>query len=185
MTEATRLFAQRGFEGTTSAALAKRCGVSEALLYKLFCNKKQLYGAMIEFKLTHWEPLKVDPETDAPLVEVLGDLARTTFERVEADPDFARLMRYAELQETEFKRTFHEARGKHLIAELEAFFVRRIATGELRRDLDTQLCASSFLCLCWNYACGAKVFQNDFFPQHPDEDVVSFLVTLFARGLAA
>src|SRR5262245_18460604 len=42
-----RLFADRGFHGTTTRALAEAAGVSEALLFKHFPNKEALYSAML------------------------------------------------------------------------------------------------------------------------------------------
>src|SRR5438128_3823000 len=42
-----RLFADRGFHGTTTRALAEEAGVSEALLFKHFPNKEALYSAML------------------------------------------------------------------------------------------------------------------------------------------
>src|SRR5437588_2066460 len=42
-----RLFAEKGFHGTTTRELAEAAGVSEALLFKHFPNKEALYGAMM------------------------------------------------------------------------------------------------------------------------------------------
>ena len=47
--EAVRdVFAEKGFEGTTTRELAKAAGVSEALLYKHFPSKESLYAAMLD-----------------------------------------------------------------------------------------------------------------------------------------
>jgi AcrR family transcriptional regulator len=47
--EAVRgVFAANGFDGTTTRALAKAAGVSEALLYKHFPSKESLYAAMLD-----------------------------------------------------------------------------------------------------------------------------------------
>jgi AcrR family transcriptional regulator len=42
------LFAEKGFDGTTTRELAKAAGVSEALLYKHFPSKESLYTAMLD-----------------------------------------------------------------------------------------------------------------------------------------
>src|ERR687891_2069012 len=42
------VFAEKGFDGTTTRELAKAAGVSEALLYKHFPSKQSLYAAMLE-----------------------------------------------------------------------------------------------------------------------------------------
>src|SRR6516164_9652983 len=44
-----RVFAERGFHGTTTRALAEAAGVSEALLFKHFPTKEALYSAMQAF----------------------------------------------------------------------------------------------------------------------------------------
>ena len=41
------VFAEKGFDGTTSRELAKAASVSEALLYKYFPSKESLYAAML------------------------------------------------------------------------------------------------------------------------------------------
>src|SRR5579859_4636826 len=41
-----RVFAEKGFDGTTTRELAAAAGVSEALLFKHFPNKEALYTAM-------------------------------------------------------------------------------------------------------------------------------------------
>ncbi len=42
------VFAEKGFDGTTTRELAKAAGVSEALLYKHFQSKESLYAAMLD-----------------------------------------------------------------------------------------------------------------------------------------
>ncbi|HWO43072.1 MAG TPA: helix-turn-helix domain-containing protein [Candidatus Eisenbacteria bacterium] len=42
------VFARNGFDGTTTRALARAAGVSEALLYKHFPSKESLYAAMLD-----------------------------------------------------------------------------------------------------------------------------------------
>src|SRR5436853_5560371 len=41
-----RVFAEKGFDGTTTRELAKAAGVSEALLFRHFPNKEALFSAM-------------------------------------------------------------------------------------------------------------------------------------------
>src|SRR2546423_13607425 len=43
---AQRVFAEKGFHGTTTRALAAAAGVSEALLFKHFPTKEALFAAM-------------------------------------------------------------------------------------------------------------------------------------------
>lgn len=43
-----RVFAEKGFDGTTTRELANAAGVSEALIYKHFPSKGSLYAAMLD-----------------------------------------------------------------------------------------------------------------------------------------
>ena len=44
---AVTLFSQRGFKGTTTKEIAKAAGVSEAIIFRHFATKDELYGAIL------------------------------------------------------------------------------------------------------------------------------------------
>jgi TetR/AcrR family transcriptional regulator len=44
---ATTLFSRKGFRGTTTREIARAVGVSEAMLFKHFATKEELYAAII------------------------------------------------------------------------------------------------------------------------------------------
>src|SRR6516164_5047348 len=64
-----RVFADKGFHGTTTRELAEAAGVSEALLFKHFPNKEALYSAML---------LDCCPAKDSPLLQRLKALEPST-----------------------------------------------------------------------------------------------------------
>jgi AcrR family transcriptional regulator len=47
---AMRLFSERGFRGTTTKEVAHAAGVSEAIIFRHFATKEDLYSAIIDFK---------------------------------------------------------------------------------------------------------------------------------------
>src|SRR5204863_8621227 len=47
---AMRLFSQRGFRGTTTKEIAQAAGVSEAMVFRHFATKKELYSAILDHK---------------------------------------------------------------------------------------------------------------------------------------
>jgi TetR/AcrR family transcriptional regulator len=49
---ATQLFAERGFDATTTAAIAAAAGVSEPILYRHFRSKQELFAAIVS-DVTH------------------------------------------------------------------------------------------------------------------------------------
>ena len=47
---AVDLFSKRGFKGTTTKEIAKVAGVSEAMVFRHFASKDELYGAILHNK---------------------------------------------------------------------------------------------------------------------------------------
>ena len=47
---AMRVFSERGFRGTTTREIAQAAGVSEAIIFRHFSTKEELYKAIIDFK---------------------------------------------------------------------------------------------------------------------------------------
>lgn len=178
----SRAFAAKGFVGTTSADLAAAAGVSQGMLYKLFGSKRALYQAMIEHKLAHagWGDFPV--EADASEEEFFRRMAQAIFSKVEADPDFVRLLLFSDLQGSEFAELFHEALGGAVVAAVGDYLRQGVASGQVRA-LDPDVTGVAFLCMTWQYAVGTKVFCQGRLPQAPDEEVIETLVSLFLRGI--
>ena len=47
---AVDLFSRKGFRGTTTREIAEAAGISEAMIFKHFATKRELYSAIIEVK---------------------------------------------------------------------------------------------------------------------------------------
>src|SRR3970040_199385 len=47
---AVDLFSRKGFRGTTTREIAEVAGISEAMIFKHFATKRELYSAIIESK---------------------------------------------------------------------------------------------------------------------------------------
>ena len=107
-----RVFAEKGFDGTTTRELAEQAGVSEALLFKHFPNKEALYSAM---QTSCWrgndpaiERLKaLEPSTSALVTLVHFMFSRKVGTRQANDEEDAihmRLMYRSMLEDGEFAR---------------------------------------------------------------------------------
>src|SRR5687768_12871308 len=70
---ACKLFAEKGFRGTTTRELAAAVGVTEPVLYEHFRTKRELYSAIIESKARQgMESLSALTEQHARLNDDLG-----------------------------------------------------------------------------------------------------------------
>src|SRR3981189_2322604 len=94
-----RVFAEKGFDGTTTRALADAAGVSEGLLFKHFPNKEALFTAMqadccTDEDLSIFERIKaLDPSASTLVLMVHFLVSRIVGGCKEADSDQAVLNR--------------------------------------------------------------------------------------------
>lgn len=110
---AMRLFSQRGFRGTTTKEIALAAGVSEAMVFRHFATKEELYSAIIDRKACLGD--ERDPyQVVADALErkddraVFEGLALDALEQNERDPEFQRLLLYSALEDHELAQMFWE-----------------------------------------------------------------------------
>jgi len=108
---AMRVFSQRGFRGTTTKEIALAAGVSEAMVFRHFATKEELYSAIIDHKACLGD--ERDPyQVVADALERKDDravferLALDALEQNECDPDFQRLLLHSALEEHELAQMF-------------------------------------------------------------------------------
>jgi AcrR family transcriptional regulator len=110
---AMRLFSQRGFRGTTTKEIAVAAGVSEAMVFRHFATKEELYSAILDHKACLHDAMDPLPRV-AQAIERKDDLA--VFEGIaldalsqyECDPEFQRLLLHSALEQHELAHMFWE-----------------------------------------------------------------------------
>jgi AcrR family transcriptional regulator len=137
LAEAVRLFASHGFSGTTTKAIAEAGGVSEAIIFRHFKDKKGLFAAIVREKARQdgydqmLETLQVLAKQgdDEGLV---FHLALRTLQRFGRDPDFHRLMLYAALEKPGLAKVSRRILGMPLFRLLRRYVIRRQKEGAFR-----------------------------------------------------
>ena len=139
--EAVRgVFAENGFDRTTTRKLAETAGVSEALLYKHFPSKQSLYAAMLEACAdgpTFAEfnrILALEPSTSTLAIMVHFTIAHYV-EAPSRDPAKAALnclMARSLLEDGEFVRLTHKRFAKAWMAKFAACVKAAARAGDLR-----------------------------------------------------
>jgi AcrR family transcriptional regulator len=144
---ATSLFAQQGFQGTTTKLIAERSGVTEALIFRHFPSKDELYWAVIERKIDCAAPLEHlldNLEAGGNDLEVLSRVALEVLERRAKDQTLSRLLLYTALEKHELSERFF----RNYIAnyfEVLARFIRSGITAGRFRKVDPLLAARGFI----------------------------------------
>lgn len=183
---AMALFANRGFKGTTTREIACAAGISEAIIFRHFATKEDLYDAIIahtlEKRFRVWEQEEGLLQPPEDIETSLRTFARAYIRRNGQDPTFIRLMLYSALEDHKFRERFLEAyRSPYLVAICKAL-EEGIRLGTCR-PVNPRLTVRAFFWSLLHYCIHRFVAQ----PQSPDlgdeEAVVDNLVNVFMRGL--
>lgn len=107
------LFSQHGFRGTTTKEIAVGAGISEAMLFKHFATKQELYSAILDHKAClhdEMDPSQIVAEAVARKDDraVFEGLALHALDQHELDPEFQRLLLHSALEEHELAQMFWE-----------------------------------------------------------------------------
>ena len=135
---ALHLFSTRGFRGTTTKAIAEAAGVSEALLFRYFQTKADLYGAILQQKArqagfdARLETFRRQAKRgdDWRLIHAVVSAIFASYER---DPDFERLMLYAALEGHELATTSRQLFGQPMFELVRDYVVQRQQAGAFRQ----------------------------------------------------
>jgi AcrR family transcriptional regulator len=133
-----KVFAEKGFDGTTTRELAEAAGVSEALLFKHFPNKEALYSAMQTSCCKGKDPaierlLALEPSTSALVTLVYFMFSCKVGVRLEDDEEAAiqmRLMLRSVLADGEFARLNLRHVASGWIPKIEKCLQAALASGD-------------------------------------------------------
>ena len=159
---ATELFAQQGFNGTTTREIADRVGVEETILFRLFPSKRDLYWAVIDAKTRSTsgrEQLEAQLDSGADERKMFAAIAQDILERNIKDSTLTRLLLFSGLEEHELSQRFFQTYIATYFDALAQYIQRRIRQGAYRR-VDPLLSARSFLGTVFNYFLVQELFAG-------------------------
>ena len=150
---AVDLFSQRGFKGTTTKEIARAAGVSEAMVFRHFATKNELYGAILHNKGcadgVHRFPWE-ENETLQRAIEqkddfaVFYNIALDALNKHQADVGFMRLLFYSALEEHELADRFFNEFISRVYEFIGGYIEQRQKDGAIR-ELDPRIAVRSFL----------------------------------------
>ena len=138
LSHAIALFSKHGFSGTRTKDIAAACGVSEAILFRHFATKEDLYHAILD---THEAAAGQDEwlaEMRA-MAERRDDLGfircllAQILKSFREDTAFHRLMLYAGLEGHTLRSMFHERMGSSMLEFIRNYVVLRQREGAFRK----------------------------------------------------
>jgi AcrR family transcriptional regulator len=149
---AVQLFSQHGFSGTTTREIARASGVSEAMLFKHFATKDELYKAILDTKTCQGE-MQFPWTENSPVSEAIAkkddfnvfyNLALFAMNKHQNDVGFMRLLFYSALEEHELaQRFFHEFVSR--VYEFIGSYIEERQKDGVFRELDPKIAVRAFL----------------------------------------
>jgi len=178
---AASLFAQKGFNGTTTREIARTAGISEALLFKYFPTKRALYAAILAEKVQLSQLLATVEEAADKRddVQVFTLIASFRIHRG-ADPTLLRLLLFSALEGHELSDMFFRNRHRVFYEFLAGYIARRTREGKFRK-VDPLLAAQSFVGMIVYHRLLHEIFKVP--PHCSPEEAVAGYVDVFLEGL--
>lgn len=149
---AIRLFSYKGFNGTTTKEIAAAVGVSEAMVFRHFATKQELYHAILDCKACEdgmktlpWEDeaqkKAIDEKDD---YKVFYTLALKALQHQQGDPDLMRLLFHSALEGHELSEMFFDQFVSRMYEFIGAYIRKRQADGAMR-SVEPRVVVRAFL----------------------------------------
>jgi len=181
---ATQLFAKNGFKGTTTREIARKAGISEAVIFKHFSRKEDLYKAIIDSRCSEGpgqsrliNHLKGKKDKD-----FFRDLAVFLLSEHQKDASFLRLLTYSALEKHDLSEIFIKTKGLELIEFVEAHIRSLIDEGVLKKT-DPAVAARAFVGMVLHYSISQELYGLKKYFDRSNEAVIDAFVNIFFEGM--
>jgi len=184
---AVKLFARQGFQGTTTREIAEAAQVNEAIIFRHFPSKEDLYWAVIEQKTTEENPhesLLRRRERLGSDREVLIDLALELLERRAKDTTLSRLLMFTALENHHLSERFFRTYVMGYFEMLTDYVREGIAEGRFAAT-DPLLAARAFLGMVVYHSWTQEIFGWKRYQTFDNYHVSCTLADIWLKGVNA
>jgi AcrR family transcriptional regulator len=146
---AVRLFSQRGFRGTTTKEIAQAAGISEAMVFRHFATKEELYAAILDYKACDIgleDPCAIVADAVARKDDraVFETLAYTALQQHENDTEFMRLLLHSALEGHQLAQMFWDRNVLRMYEFLGGYIRERQRDGAFR-EIEPKVVVRAFI----------------------------------------
>lgn len=187
---AMSLFSKRGFRGTTTKEIAQAAGVSEAMVFRHFANKEELYSAIIDHKAcadNFQQPSDIVPDALARKDDraVFSGIALAMMYHHEHDTEFLRLLTHSALEGHELAEMFWDRNVRRMYDFLGSYIRERQRDGAMR-DIDPAIVVRCFLGMIIHYSLSNILWdKRRLLLNIPNERAAEEFTEILLRGIAA
>jgi len=179
-------FSRKGYGGTTTKEIAAAAGVTEAIIFRHFATKQDLYKAILDTKCgiaegENWSSgLRQSMERNDD-EGVFRTLLTAIIEFKRKDPRFERLMLHAVLEGNELAMMHHKQFAVPIGAQLIEYVERRQHAGAIRA-VDPKAVIFAVAGIAQFYANQKYLHQTGEIPLS-DEAVIEAFLSILMKGL--
>lgn len=182
---AIKLFSEKGFNGTTTKEVAELAEVNEALIFRHFSTKRELYGAIIERKI-HEEPgIEFSLETHRDSRDdrlVFTAIASRMFEKCGNDPSFMRLLHFSALEGHDLSDMFFDTYVEYINMLLSDYIESRISDGAFK-SLSPFYASKAFIGMVVNQIIVQELFGEKKKNNIDLDKMIGTFVEIFLEGI--
>lgn len=162
---AMRLFSKFGFSGTTTKRISEEAGVSEAMVFKHFANKEELYADMLDHKACSHGLEDPFSNISAEIAAkddfgVFYGIALDALKHHDEDREFIRLLLHAALEGHELSKMFFESYVKGMYEFMGSYIESRQKDGALRK-MEPRVAVRSFIGMIIHHSMNKTLWDTD------------------------
>lgn len=141
---ALRLFAEQGFDATSTRQIAREAGIAEGLIFHYFPTKASLLAALLENRRSFRGELRaiLEGAEGRPAPEVLREVASGWLATLRRDTELVVLFITAQTN-PEVNEAMQQVIGEGT-SQVSGYLKARIEAGELREDLPSETAVTMF-----------------------------------------
>ena len=184
---AMNLFSQQGFDGTSTREIADAAGINEALIFRHFRTKEDLFWAVLSEHVERQgrnRRIRKLVQSKANFHEVLVAIAQILLDRTEDDAAVTRLLFYSALRNRELSARFFQAYGQEKLQMLAGCIRLGIRAGHLRM-VNPVVAARSFLGMIVYHYLVEEIFGVSHAQALSTRELAEQLVGIFLDGISA
>ena len=187
MQAAKELFARQGFEGTTTREIAQRARVNEAIIFRHFPSKEDLYWSIIDEQSAAgaWkENLERQLSSGADDREIFTCIAEDILVRRAKDSDLSRLLLFSALENQRRSQRFFQT---HVVTyyELIAGYIRERIDDGAFRAVNPLLAARAFLGMIVYHSQIQEIYGAKRYHDFDVKEVSQTLTDIWLGGMEA
>lgn len=160
---ASELFARKGFNGTTTKEIAEAAGVSEAIIFRHFATKSDLYAAIVDDRVQAIEA-EFMPKLEAAMTRkedraLFETLAFEILEFHRRDQTVLRLLLYSALEGHDLSRHWFKRYVIGLYDRFSVYFKERQADG-IYREIEPKAALRAFIGMAINQSIAQYLLRD-------------------------